>query len=146
MNFLFVIKITNFFPIRNQVIYIVEWRCRQSGAAGHTVCQKTHEVVSNMPPGKPLEIHVAVRLRGPLAPGVDSAPEVRFAGPWVETQTLNPKDGALAGKCGRFITRVRHSRQAPKFQRTYIDIKFYKHNFTSSIILLVCPVVSARRR
>lgn len=103
VKFLLVIIITNLFPIRNgQVIYIVEWRCRQSGAAGHTVCQKTHEVVSNMPPGKPLEIHVAVRLRGPLAPGVDSAPEVRFAGPWVETQTLNPKDGALAGKFGRF--------------------------------------------
>ena len=34
-----------------QVIYIVEWRCRKSGAAGHTVCQKTHEVVSNMPLG-----------------------------------------------------------------------------------------------
>lgn len=76
-----------------KVIYIVEWRCRKSGAAGHTVCQKTHEVVSNMPPGKVLEIHVAVRLRGALAPGVDAAPEVRFAGPWVEAQTLNPKDG-----------------------------------------------------
>eukprot|EP00435_Cladocopium_sp_Y103_P042223 s1628_g11.t1 len=76
-----------------KVIYIVEWRCRKSGAAGHTVCQKTHEVVSNMPPGKALEIHVAVRLRGALAPGVDAAPEVRFAGPWVEAQTLNPKDG-----------------------------------------------------
>ena len=49
------------------------------------------------PPGKVLEIHVAVRLRGALAPGVDAAPEVRFAGPWVEAQTLNPKDGALVG-------------------------------------------------
>ena len=81
-----------------------------------------------MPPGKPLEIHVAVRLRGPLAPGVDSAPEVRFAGPWVETQTLNPKDGALAGKFGRLILynsrsqADKHTRQAPKFQRTCIDM------------------------
>lgn len=38
---------------------------------------------------------MAVRLRGALAPGVDAAPEVRFAGPWVEAQTLNPKDGTL---------------------------------------------------
>ncbi|CAK9017686.1 DnaJ homolog subfamily C member 1 (DnaJ protein homolog MTJ1) [Durusdinium trenchii] len=76
-----------------KVVYIVEWRCRKSGASGHAVCHKAHEVVSNMPPGKPLELHVAVRLRAPLTPGVDAAAEVRFAGPWVEAQTLNPMEG-----------------------------------------------------
>ena len=72
----------------------MEWRCRDETAhAGHAVCHKTQEVVSDLPPGKPLELHVAVRLRGALTPGVDSAPEVRFAGPWLEAQTLNPMDG-----------------------------------------------------
>ena len=74
-----------------KVVYIVEWRCKKSGAAGHAVCHKPQEVVSNMPPGKPFELHVAVRIRGPTTPGADSPPEVRFAGPWIESQTLQIK-------------------------------------------------------
>ncbi|CAJ1412902.1 unnamed protein product [Effrenium voratum] len=76
-----------------KVVYIVEWRCRQTGAAGHAVCHKVQEVVSDLPQGRSLELHVAVRLRAPLAVGVDSPPEVRFGGPWLEVQTLNPDQG-----------------------------------------------------
>ncbi|CAE6971915.1 l(2)tid [Symbiodinium sp. CCMP2456] len=71
-----------------KVVYIVEWRCKKSGAAGHAVCHKPQEVVSNMPPGKPFELHVAVRIRGPAIPGADAPPEVRFAGLWIESKTL----------------------------------------------------------
>ncbi|CAE7924871.1 Dnajc1 [Symbiodinium necroappetens] len=71
-----------------KVVYIVEWRCKKSGAAGHAVCHKPQEVVSNMPPGKPFELHVAVRIRGPATPGADAPPEVRFAGLWIESKTL----------------------------------------------------------
>ena len=71
-----------------KVVYIVEWRCKRSGAAGHAVCHKPQEVVSNMPPGKPFELHVAVRIRGPTTPGADAPPEVRFAGLWIESKTL----------------------------------------------------------
>ena len=76
-----------------KVVYIVEWRCKKSGAAGHAVCHKPHEVVSNMPPGKAFELHVAVRIRGPASPAVDAAPEVRFAGLWIESHTLQLKQG-----------------------------------------------------
>ena len=76
-----------------KVVYIVEWRCKKTGAAGHAVCHKPQEVVSNMPPGKPFELHVAVRIRGPAKPGVDAAPEARFAGLWIESQTLQLQQG-----------------------------------------------------